>query len=111
MGDASTVIAIVVAGILGGIGTWFSRRKLREAGILSTRAETVQTLRDNADAWEQRANLEVAARVSAEQALADLKAEQKLERIVAGQNRSDLADARDRIRELERRRDPRSPRG
>lgn len=111
MGDnAVTVIGLVVAGILGGITTWWSRRKLREAGVGSSNAEAIANLQLIADTWEERYNLEVDARVKAEKALSDLLAEQKLERVVASRDRVDLDNARSDIRSLERRRQRPGPR-
>ena len=110
MGDAQTVVALVVAGILGGIGTWWSRRQLRKAGVGETSIRIVKNLRELADTWEEKYNLEHEARVSAETALAAVKGEQAIERKLASQDRRDLDDALSQIRLLERRRSPRQPR-
>jgi hypothetical protein len=107
VGDAQTVIALVVAGILGGIGTWWSRRQLRKAGVGVAAERVVKNLRELADTWEEKYNLEHEARVNAETALAGAKAEQILERRLAAQDRRDLDDALSQIRMLERRKSPR----
>lgn len=92
MPDPTNVIALVVAGILGGVGLWWSRRELRRAGIADTRAEAIANLQIVADTWEERYNLEHEARVTADKATSDVRAER---------------DALLRI--VERRRAPRQP--
>jgi hypothetical protein len=113
-----TTIALVTAGILGGIGTWWSRRRLRKAGVGADQGSIVQNLRDVADGWEERYTLEKEGRLAAQEQLAAVRAEQALERSRCAECRSDLDDTRARIRELEReladalgrRRRPRAPR-
>lgn len=107
MPDPQVVIATVVAGILGGIGLWWSARQARKGGVGASQPEAIANLQLIADTWEERYNLEHEARVNAELALATAKAGQVIERELAAQCRSDLDDARSKIRLLERRR----PRG
>lgn len=113
MSELQTVVSFVVAGVLGGIGLWWSSRNLRRAGLGdvagagSSRAEAIENLQIVADTWEERYNLEVTARVTAETALAKIIGAQALERELAAQCRSDLDDARNKIRSLERHRGPR----
>lgn len=108
MGDVSTVISLVVAGVLGGIGAWWSARKLRRSGIAQDPDKLLANLRDLADTWEEKANLEHEARMNAEVALATVKAEQFADARLASQCRRDLDDALSTIRDLERRRRPRA---
>lgn len=54
MADASQVIALVVAGILGGVSLWWSRRKLRQAAVAVVQPEIIVNLRAVADSWEDR---------------------------------------------------------
>lgn len=110
MPDVSTAIGLVVAGILGGVGTWWSRRQLRKAGIGGTSAEAIRNLQYLADSWEERASAEQGDRVKAEQALAALELIQADERRDAARDRRDLDDARAEIRALERRLRARGPR-
>lgn len=109
MGDAQTVISLVVAGILGGIGLWRSRLLLRKAGVGVAVEEITRNLRELSVTWEQKYMLEHEARMNAEAALVAVKAEQTLERSRAAECREDLDDARSTIRVLERRRRPRTP--
>lgn len=108
MGDAQTVISLVVAGILGGIGLWRSRLLLRKAGVGVAVEEIAKNLRELAATWEAKYALEHEARMNAETALAALKTEQALERSRAAECRADLDDARSQIRALDRRRTPRA---
>jgi hypothetical protein len=110
VGDAPTVIAIIVAGVLGGVGTWWTRRQLRNAGIGVASETIVKNLRELSDTWEEKYVMERESRVNAETALAAIKTEQALERSRAAECRADLDDARSQIRLLERRRTPRQPR-
>lgn len=107
MGDAQTVISLVVAGILGGIGLWWSRRQMRVAGVGAPIETIARNLRAVADGWEARYDLEHDALVSAQKALADLKAEQVSDGRAWAQCRRDLDDALSQVRDLERRRRPR----
>lgn len=106
MGDAQILIATVVAGILGGVGIWWSSRNARRAGLGGDPSEAIRNLQLLADTREERYNLEHEARVRAELALTDAKAAQSIERELAAQCRSDLDDARSEIRTLRRRRTP-----
>lgn len=101
-------ITLVVLGILGGIGTWWSRRQLRKAGLGELPVRVAANLRDLADGWEARYDLEHENRVMAEDALKAVKLDQVLERQLAAQCRRDLDDALSQIRVLERRRRPRA---
>lgn len=116
MPDPTVVISTVVAGILGGVGLWWSRRASRKAGVGVDQSEAISNLQLLADTWEERYTLEHEALVSARQVLADERAgraqelavarqAQAIERELAAQCRSDLDDARSRIRSLERRDD------
>lgn len=107
MPDPVVVIGTVTAGILGGVGLWWSKRAGTKAGVGVNQAEAIANLQLLADTWEERYNLEHEARLMANQALADARAGQAIERELAAQCRSDLDDARSRIRLLERRRSPR----
>jgi hypothetical protein len=109
VGDAPTVIAIVTAGLLGGIGTWWTRRQLRNVGVGIAVETIARNLREVAESWEARYEVEHEARMTAETALAALKVEQTLEWSRAAQCRRDLDDALSQIRDLERRRRPRPP--
>ena len=104
MGDAQTVISVLVAGVLGGIGVWWTKRQLGKAGVGVAIESITKNLRDLADTWEEKFNLEHEARVSAETALAAFKAEQLADARLAAQCRRDLDDALSQIRVLERRR-------
>ena len=108
-----TVVGLVVAGILGGIGTWWSQRKLKKAGVAVDHATAVQNLRDAADGWEEKYRLELEGRRAAQEQLlaaktghdaelAKINAERAWERAAARECREDLDDARSKIRELER---------
>lgn len=110
MPDVSTAIGLVVAGILGGVGTWWSRRQLRKAGIGGTSAEAIRNLQLLADSWEERFNLEAAEHVKADQTLVAVRLEQAEERRDAARDRTDLDNARAEIRELNRRIRVRGPR-
>ena len=110
MGDVQTVISLVVAGVLGGIGIWRSRLLLRKAGIGVALEEITKNLRELSATWEQKYVLEHDARMNAESALAAVKAEQFADARLASQCRRDLDDALSQIRDLERRRRPRGPR-
>lgn len=118
VGDPVVVISTIVAGVIGGIGVWWSRRAGRKAGVGAPPTETIANLQLLADTREELYLIEQAARIAAEQALsderagrakelADAKAARDIERELAAQCRSDLDDARSRIRALERRRTPR----
>jgi hypothetical protein len=117
--DPVPIIGTIVAGILGGVGLWWSKRASKKAGLGVAPTETINNLQILADTWEERYNLEHEARVRAEQVLADeragraqeladTRAAQAIERELAAQCRSDLDDARSKIRVLERRRSPRA---
>lgn len=108
MPEPAVVISTVVAGILGGVGLWWSRRQARKAGVGGDQADAIRNLQLLADTWEERFHLEHEERVNAETALATLKASQVIERELAAQCRSDLDDARSKIRLLERRRGARA---
>lgn len=110
MGDAPTVIGIIVAGVLGGVGAWWSARKLRKAGIAQEPDKLLANLRELADTWQEKYGLEHEALVTAQDALGVVKAEQFADLRLAAQCRSDLDDARSTIRDLERRHRPRGPR-
>lgn len=110
MGDAQTVISLVVAGVLGGIGLWWTKRQLGKAGVGVAIESITKNLRDLADTWEEKYKLELEARVKAETALATVKAEQFADARLWALCRRDLSDALDQNRDLERRRAPRGPR-
>lgn len=102
------VIGTFVASVLGGVGLWWSKRAGAKAGVGVGPTETITNLQLIADTWEERFNLEHAARMSAEADLAKVIAGQVIERELAAQCRGDLDDARSKIRLLERRRTPRA---
>lgn len=93
MGDAQTVISLVVAGVLGGIGLWWSRRELRKAGVGATRAEAIKNLQIVADTWEERYRLEVDARVSVESKLTKAEAERDALARIVERRRNARSDA------------------
>lgn len=109
MGDLGPVLAAIAVTIIGAIGTAFSARRLRRFGLGDDQAKVNVALRELADVWEEKYNLEHEVRVNAETALANVKADQTIERKLAAQDRQDLDDARSQIRLLERRRQPRTP--
>lgn len=109
MAEVQTVISIVVAGALGGVGIWWTKRQLGKAGFGVAIESITKNLRELADTWEQKYNLEREDRMTAESALAAVKVEQALERSRAAECRVDLDDARSQIRALERRPRPRTP--
>jgi uncharacterized membrane protein len=109
--DPVVVISTVVAGVIGGVGLWWSRRAGRKAGVGVDPSEAIRNLQLLADTWEERHNLEHEARMKAEQALSDeragraqelaeAKAAQVIERELAAQCRSDLDDVRSENRAL-----------
>ena len=109
MGDVDWgAIGILVAGVLGGAGTWWSARKLRKSGIAQEPDKLLANLRELADTWQEKYNLEHEARMTIETALAAVKAEQFADARLAAQCRRDLDDALSQIRVFERRRRPRA---
>lgn len=119
MPDPVVVISTVVAGVIGGVGLWWSRRAGRKAGVGVDPSEAIRNLQLIADTWEERFNLEHEERVKAEQILsderagraqelADARAAQVVADRLAAECRSDLDDARSKIRMLERRRGTRA---
>lgn len=108
MPDPVVVVTTVVAGVLGGIGLWASRRAAAKAGIGLTSSDTIRDLQILADTRLALIAIEHEARVKAEGALAEILSGRTVERELAAQCRSDLDDARSRIRTLERRRAPKA---
>lgn len=113
VGDPGALIATVVAGVIGGVGLWWSRRQLKKAGVAAAPDEIVRNLQLAADGWEARYELEHEARTAAENKLtaaiaahqgevAAMMAERQVERQLAARDRRDLDDALSQIRFLER---------
>ena len=94
MGDLGPVLAAIAVTIIGAIGATFSARRLRKFGLGDDQAKVNAALRELADVWEEKYHLEHEARVNAETALAQVKAEQQIERTRAAQDRSALDDPR-----------------
>lgn len=101
MGDFGPVLAAVAVTVIGAIGTAFTARRLRSLGLGDDQSSVNAMLREKADLWEEKYNLERAAHVITQ-------ADYALERTLGGQCRGDLDDARSKIRLLERRRAPRA---
>lgn len=104
MGDLGPVVAAIAASILGAILAWFSARRLRSLGIGDDQATVKATLRELADVWQEKYNLERAAHEATTAELTAVKSDLALEVRLGQQCRTDLDDARSKVRALERRR-------
>jgi hypothetical protein len=108
--DVSQVVSLVVAGVLGGIGLWWSRRGLRKAGVGAVSRQTIENLRDLADSWEAKFDVkvtELAAERLAHAATTALLADEKAE---SDRCARQLSSAYAELNAIGHRRQPRPPR-